>query len=264
ENQGRFAKVHPWQRLEEVVHNRHGQVRQDRKGDPGFVDYKANHVFGACETSCSPTGRLRWLNPLVYSELSPRTGDTGKSYEASKAGALFKAHGPKLTPPRNGMRARFIAAQRRCTGCRRRLATSDVRPDLKAHGVTFMSASDSPRSSDFFDSAYGETPPWDIGEAQPDLIALFNEYPPASPVLDLGCGTGDLAIAWARRGLPVLGIDLAEAAIHQARAKAAAVPDVGRLTEFRVGDALHPAQFPDRSGRWSIAVSSTCSVRSTG
>ena len=56
-----------------------------------------------------------------------------------------------------------------------------------------MSASDSPRSSDFFGSAYGETPPWDIGEAQPDLIALFNEYPAASPVLDLGCGTGDLA-----------------------------------------------------------------------
>src|SRR5262245_1213642 len=112
-----------------------------------------------------------------------------------------------------------------------------------------MSASDSPRSSDFFDSAYGETPPWDIGEAQPDLIALFNEYPPAGPVLDLGCGTGDLALALARRGLTVLGIDLAEAAIHQARAKAAAVADVGRLTEFRVGDALHPAQFPGPSAR---------------
>ena len=111
-----------------------------------------------------------------------------------------------------------------------------------------MSASDAPRSSDFFDSAYGETPPWDIGEAQPDLIALFNEYPPAGPVLDLGCGTGDLALALARRGLTVLGIDLAEAAIHQARAKAAAVADVGRLTEFRVGDALHPAQFPGPFG----------------
>src|SRR5262249_10457101 len=123
-----------------------------------------------------------------------------------------------------------------------------VSPDLKAHGVTLMSASGSPRSSDFFDSAYGETPPWDIGEAQPDLITLFNEYPPAGPVLDLGCGTGDLALALARRGLSVLGIDLDEAAIHQARAKAAAVAEVGRLTEFRVGDALHPAQFPGPFG----------------
>src|SRR5262249_28371673 len=107
-----------------------------------------------------------------------------------------------------------------------------------------MTASDSPRSSDFFDSAYGEPRPGDIGEAQPDLIALFNEYPPAGPVLDLGCGTGDLAFALARRGLTVLGIDLAEAAIHQARAKAAAVAEVGRLTEVRVGDALHPAPLP--------------------
>jgi hypothetical protein len=94
-----------------------------------------------------------------------------------------------------------------------------VKVDLKAHGVTFMSASDSPRSSDFFDSAYGETPPWDIGAAQPDLIALFNEYPPAGPVLDLGCGTGDLALALARRGLTVLGIDLAEPPAFASRSR---------------------------------------------
>jgi SAM-dependent methyltransferase len=104
-------------------------------------------------------------------------------------------------------------------------------------------------SSDFFDSAYSETPPWDIGEPQPDLIALLDEFPPTGPVLDVGCGTGVLAFALAQRGLAVLGVDLAEAAIAQARAKVVtAAPGIGRLVEFRVSDALHPALFPGPFG----------------
>jgi hypothetical protein len=46
---------------------------------------------------------------------------------------------------------------------------------------------------------YGETPPGDVGGAQPALTALFAEYPPARPVLDVGCGSGDMAIWLARR-----------------------------------------------------------------
>lgn len=98
--------------------------------------------------------------------------------------------------------------------------------------------------SSMFDSAYRDTPPWDIGAPQPDLIALLNEFPPKGPVLDLGCGTGDLSLAIARRGLKVLGVDFAAAAIDQARAKAAKeAPEVGRHVEFRVGDALRPSAF---------------------
>jgi SAM-dependent methyltransferase len=112
-----------------------------------------------------------------------------------------------------------------------------------------MKASDSGTSSDYFDSIYRSRPPWDIGEAQPAMLALLDEFPPTGPVLDAGCGTGELALAIARRGLAVLGVDLTGAAIAQARANAAAeAPEVSRLVEFRVGDALHPAQLPGPFG----------------
>ena len=96
-------------------------------------------------------------------------------------------------------------------------------------------------SPGFFDTVYLDTPPWDIGAAQPALLALLDEHPPADPVLDVGCGSGDLAIALAQRGSRVVGIDIVPAAIQQARAKAGALPaDIARRVELRVGDALRP------------------------
>ena len=107
-----------------------------------------------------------------------------------------------------------------------------------------MDTSDPGLSKDFFDSAYRETPPWDIGAPQPDLLALLDAYPPTSPILDVGCGTGELALSLAQRGLTVLGVDLAEGAIAQARVKAAnAAPGVSQRIEFRVADALHPSRL---------------------
>src|SRR5713226_8036335 len=96
----------------------------------------------------------------------------------------------------------------------------------------------------FFDSAYRETPPWDVGKPQPAMLALLDEFPPAGPVLDVGCGTGELALAVAGRGLRVLGVDQAPAAIEKARAKAKAAPDLADKATFQVGDALHPSQLP--------------------
>ncbi|MGA2112994.1 MAG: class I SAM-dependent methyltransferase [Anaerolineales bacterium] len=108
-----------------------------------------------------------------------------------------------------------------------------------------MTFSDPSRPNDFFDRIYREASPWDVGEAQPALLALLDDFAPAGPVLDVGCGTGELALALARRSLTVLGVDLAEAAITQARVKTAnAAPEVRRLVEFRIGDALRPSQLP--------------------
>lgn len=101
----------------------------------------------------------------------------------------------------------------------------------------------------FFDSVYRQTPPWDVGKAQPALSALLDEHPPAGPVLDVGCGSGDLAIELARRGLEVVGLDIVQAAVAQARDKANALaPDVAGRLEFRVGDALRPTLLDRRFG----------------
>jgi SAM-dependent methyltransferase len=102
----------------------------------------------------------------------------------------------------------------------------------------------------FFESVYQETAPWDVGGPQPAMSALLAAFPPTSPVLDVGCGSGDLAIALAQqRGLEVLGIDFVDAAIAQARAKAAALsPEVARSLDFQVADALRPSRLERRFG----------------
>ena len=104
-------------------------------------------------------------------------------------------------------------------------------------------------SEGFFDSVYEDVPPWDVGDAQPALTALLDEFPPAEPVLDVGCGSGDLALALVRRGLRTVGVDIVEAAIAQAREKANHLPpEAARLVDFRVGDALHPASRGEQFG----------------
>lgn len=101
----------------------------------------------------------------------------------------------------------------------------------------------------FFDAVYRQTPAWDIGGPQPALEALLDAFPPAGPVLDVGCGSGDHAIALARRGVAVLGVDIVPEAIAQARVKAGALPvEVAARLAFRVGDALRPALLGHRFG----------------
>ena len=101
----------------------------------------------------------------------------------------------------------------------------------------------------FFDSVYRDVAPWDVGGPQPALVGMFADFPPAGPVLDVGCGSGDLAIALARTGLDVVGLDFVEAAIVGARDKAAALPaEVARRLDFQVGDALRPSLLQRQFG----------------
>lgn len=96
----------------------------------------------------------------------------------------------------------------------------------------------------FFDGVYRSTPPWDIGGPQPALDALIDTYPPDEPILDVGCGSGDLAIALAQRGYRVYGIDIVGAAIAAAQQKAALLPEESAVrVSFAVADALHPVRL---------------------
>jgi SAM-dependent methyltransferase len=101
----------------------------------------------------------------------------------------------------------------------------------------------------FFSGVYADVPPWDIGGAQPDMMALLEEFPPAGPVLDVGCGSGDLAIHLAWAGVQVLGIDFIATAIEHAQRKRAALPsNVAARLDFAVADALRPSLLERQFG----------------
>jgi cyclopropane fatty-acyl-phospholipid synthase-like methyltransferase len=96
---------------------------------------------------------------------------------------------------------------------------------------------------------YQTIAPWDIGAPQPAMAALIGNYPPADPILDLGCGSGDLAIYLARLGHPVVGIDFVESAIQSAQAKVNSLPEeTAQLLNFQVADALKPSLLRRKFG----------------
>lgn len=87
----------------------------------------------------------------------------------------------------------------------------------------------------FFDAAYEGTPPWDIGRPQPAFVKLAEAGLMHGRVLDVGCGTGELALELSRRGHAVVGVDASQLAVTKAREKACAR---GLSATFETADAL--------------------------
>jgi SAM-dependent methyltransferase len=77
--------------------------------------------------------------------------------------------------------------------------------------------------------------PWDIGRPQAAFVRIASEGGFAGPVLDAGCGTGEHALLAASVGVPVLGVDLAAAAVSLARTKTL---ERGLDAQFAVADAF--------------------------
>lgn len=99
-----------------------------------------------------------------------------------------------------------------------------------------MSGTTPPLPFATFDEAYDATPPWEIGRPQPALAKLFDSGEVSGSVLDAGCGTGELTLLAASRGLPATGVDSSPKAIAIARARATARDIHG--ARFEVGDVL--------------------------
>jgi cyclopropane fatty-acyl-phospholipid synthase-like methyltransferase len=97
-----------------------------------------------------------------------------------------------------------------------------------------------------FEQWYQEaSPPWDIGRPQIAFVDLEKHLKIQSPVLDIGCGTGENALFLSEKGYEVVGADYSPTAIQRAKEKA----KLRRLSaQFEVRDALKLSeigrQFP--------------------
>ncbi|MGW1061148.1 methyltransferase domain-containing protein [Micromonospora rubida] len=90
-------------------------------------------------------------------------------------------------------------------------------------------------SPEHFNARYSGTPPWETGRPQPALRDLAEAGAFRGRVLEVGCGTGEVALMAAALGLPTVGIDPASTAIEVARRKAR---ERGLEARFLVGNAL--------------------------
>lgn len=93
--------------------------------------------------------------------------------------------------------------------------------------------------SSFEERVRVRTAPWEIGKAQPAVASLIERGGFKGRVLEVGCGTGENAMAIALAGgahlREVVGIDRSAAAIDEASEKCRARQNTAK---FVVGDAL--------------------------
>ena len=92
-----------------------------------------------------------------------------------------------------------------------------------------------------FWSLYAGKAPWDIGKPQEPFIAAADLV--VGPVLEAGCGSGEIALFFAAEGHQVTGIDFLSKPIRMARSKA---DERGLSAHFIVKDALALYDWDER------------------
>lgn len=108
------------------------------------------------------------------------------------------------------------------------------------------------REAYLYDDAYAGVPNWDIGRPQAAFVHLTEYGYVRGPVLDIGCGTGELALYLANQGHEVLGIDLAPRAIDQAKARWRRIDGA----HFLIWDALDRSRLASRGFRFRTVTDS--------
>ncbi len=98
-----------------------------------------------------------------------------------------------------------------------------------------------------FAHAYEATPAWEIGRPQAPFVAIAGEL--TGRVLDAGCGTGELAMMAAARGLDATGVDGAVAAIAIARQRA---EERDLTVDFRLGNVHRLAEVAPGPYAWVL------------
>ena len=90
---------------------------------------------------------------------------------------------------------------------------------------------------------YYATPraPWDIGRPQRAFVEAAEAI--RGRVIDIGCGTGDLALWLAEQGRTVTGVDFLEKPLEAARQKAG---ERGLSVNFLQMDAVAVGEIPER------------------
>ena len=174
-----------------------------------WVGLIARHADPAVRVSLG--GRVKYLTPSMNAVLS-------SAFETVAAG-LARQKSRVITA--SGLRADPLLPD-----FPRREWHADVGMTVCAHGGAFAGTG------------------IDIGTRR--LLGVLGELPDAGSAIDLGCGTGVLAVALARRGVRVLASDASASAVRSCVATAAA-NGVAELVTVRRDDAL--ASVADRSAR---------------